>query len=310
MAMRYRLFFIAIWALSPVQAEGLDPALPRSLDEARAWWNDGLQPTFTTPTSRPEPAKPADNRTEKRKTRLLQGAGRMVKQLALPLEIGGYSHQLRFDEEYRLDPIAESSRTLITFGDAFWTNYFRGVSPDLNHAEYSRYLLYVLLRAGADEEYLRHFDPERCAWNVQGDAENLTPSLRVLRRTIEAPPTSWLAPDGPVYHTNEAFRRALEPSADATLTTQALVRYGLTSMARRAADLYALEAYERTVGESPLGTIRRRVRSRERALAWEFGRARSAMTMAERMAFRKALHYAFDVGVSREISTVSRSPQP
>ena len=39
------------------------------------------------------------------------------------------------------------------------------------------------------------------------------------------------------------------------------------------------------------------VDERERVQAWDFGRARSAMTLAERMAFRKALKNSYQVYV-------------
>jgi len=275
----------------PVRAE--DRPLPRTLNEARLWWESEPAPAFTAPPSTPSSIR--ETVVETRKARLTAGAVRMSARMELPFEIAGFASDLRADEEYRLEEVPGTGRNKIVFSDAFWSNFLEQVGPDTRHHEYASYLLYVLLRASADVDYLRRYNPERCAWIVQGNAESLTPSLRVLRKSISHPPTSWLAPDGPVYQTNEQFRLTLEPGGNPTRTLQALVRYGLSALARRSADLYALETYEKMVGETPPLRVRRRVDERERVQAWDFSRARSAMTLAERLSFRQSLKNSYQV---------------
>jgi hypothetical protein len=288
-----------------------DRPLPTTLEEAQAWWTAGLDAkpfseskpfvpetkpfVMVAPRSETPAVAAKINPIEKRKKRLLEGAGRLIVRLKLPLQVGGYTTTLRHDEEYKLYKSADDSKATIVFSDAFWNEFFRYTDTDANHYDYSTYLTYVLIRAGADFDYRKSFDPERLAWTVQGDAETLAPSLRVLRQTIEAPNTSWIAPDGPVYKIDEDFRRSVDPEGNPAKTLQALVRHALGALAQRAADRYALEEYARVVGESPTRAIRKRVRQNERVLSWEFGRARAAMNMAERMAFRKALQSSFGV---------------
>ncbi len=285
-----RLTFLCLLAAF-VQARAND-GLPSTLDEAKTWFNSDVKPTFTAPAS--PPAVVQARALAQSKARLLVGAQRMAMRLGTSLQIGGYSDDIRADEEYRLEPIGEGLSRIV-FSEKFWNRFFEKTNPDTNHHQYASYLLYVLLRAGADDDYLRRFNPERCAWIVQSDAETLTPSLRILKRSIEEPPTSWLAPDGPVYKTNEAFRLSLEPSGNSAKTIQALVRYGLSAVARRAADLYALQEYEAQAGELPTRLMRERVKQRERVEAWDYGRARAAMTQAERMAFKKMMDTSFTV---------------
>jgi len=275
-------------------ADNFEAPLPRTPKEAQQWFYSGDNPaSFIAPSTRME--ERLSDQVSQGKARLLEGTQHLIARMGLGLNVGGFDPTLPKDEEYRLGDTDASGKITVYFSDAFWSAYFAKVNIAYNHDTYASYLVYILLRAGAEGDYSRYYDAEHLAWVVQGDAEGLSDSLRVLRRTLEFPNTSWHSFDGPVYQPDEDFRRSLAPDGNQAHALQALIRYGLGILSQRAADLYALSHYEKVVGEAPTAQIERRVKQRERIQAWEFGRAKAAMTLAERMAFRTSLTHASSI---------------
>jgi hypothetical protein len=228
--------------------DDFDAPLPRTLTDADHWLHSSDDSTtFIAPKNAEEHPDPV----AQGKQRLLEGSERLITRMKLTIKVGGFDSALPATEEYRLDHTDPSGQGTIYFSDAFWSSYFRTVDIADDHDTYASYLVYVLLRAEAEWDYSRYYDAEHFAWVTQGDAEWITPSLRVLKRTLEIPNTSWEAFDGPMSQRDEDFRRSLSPDGNPARTLQALIQYAFTALSHRSADLYALAQYQNIVGAEP-----------------------------------------------------------
>ena len=205
----------------------------------------------------------------------------MIQRFRLPLEVSGYSNGLAPDEEFRLYRGRQPGRGGMLLNASFW-------SKGAGIYDTDAYLAYLLFRADAYFAYRSHFDAEHAAWIVEEES----PAMQVLKAALEGSEVSWRVDDGPPTGRDLEFRQSLDPSKDPARTLKTLTEFALRCVAQKASDDWALLRFGREVG-APDTLITDRVRRRERALAWDFSRARSAMTRAERMAFQKLLKSPF-----------------
>jgi hypothetical protein len=217
--------------------------------------------------------------------KLLDRANQLITRFQLPLEMAGFTTHLRNDEEFSLYQGRKPGQAGVLLNSHFWIH-------DGYYAS-DAYLVYVLFRATADYDYRRHFDAEHCAWLVETDAEPLRATLTVLKGSVDTTAAMWLHSDNQPTDRSEEFRRSIDPSGNPVKILQVLTRYALQAIEQRAADDWAVSHYHKVFKEPETSLIKHRVNERERALAWDFSRAVSAMTLPDRMAFRQVLKSPF-----------------
>ena len=212
---------------------------------------------------------------------------RLIQQFHLPLEVSGFSDGMDPDQEYRLFKSRRPDRGTLLLNAGFWAAGAGVYDTDA-------YLTYLLFRAEAYFIYRSHYDAEHGAWIVAEES----PSMQVLRTVLDSSETRWVVDDGPPTGRDLEFRKQMDPSQNPERTLKALVEYALRAVAHKASDDWALERYRREVGPvDPL--VERRVAQRERTLAWDYSRARGAMTRAERISFQKLVKSPFRFARSR-----------
>jgi hypothetical protein len=215
-----------------------------------------------------------------RRVALTGRATDLVKLLHLPLEIAGYSSDMNPDEEFQLYKGRGAGMGAILLNSHLW--FDKGL--DETHG----YLSYTLFRAAADYYYRRHFDGDRCAWVVESQEEN-NGGLNALVQS-GASTEDWMHELKKDFsNRDEEFRASMDPEGNPDKILKGLVHYALSAVEQRAADLWALSLYRRHISPYVPYAIEKRINQRERALAWDFGRALSAMTLAERVSFRQVL---------------------
>jgi hypothetical protein len=205
----------------------------------------------------------------------------LARRLKLPLEIAGFSESMLSDEEFRLFKGRRPGWGALMLNAGFW-------SKGAGRYDGDRFMAYLLFRAEAYYLYRSHYDADHCAWLV----EEMSPSMQVLRQALAGSASEWWVDAGVPTGRDLEFRQSVDPSQDPSRTLKALTEYALRSVAQKAADNWALHRYHMRYG-APEPLIAEHVRERERALAWDFNRARSAMTRAERLAFQKLLQSPF-----------------
>ncbi len=209
---------------------------------------------------------------------------RLIGRYHLPLEVADFSDGMLADEEFRLAKGSKPGWASIQFNREFWDKGAALYNNDV-------FLTYLLLRAQAYFYYRSHYDSEHCTWIVRETSEPLESSFQVLRSHLndsDAQEESSAAPGD----RDLEFRRRLDPSQDPVKTLKKLIEFALRCIAQKAADDWALMNYRRRVGEPPT-LIANYVKARERGLASDFGRARFAMTLPERLAFHRVLKTPF-----------------
>lgn len=209
---------------------------------------------------------------------------RLIQKYRLPLEIGGFAGQMKADEEFRIYKGKTSGRALLQMNSEFWK------TNDVL-AENEAFLLYLLFRANAYYVYRDRYDAEHCTWLLQ-EAEPLAGSFEVLRAALDQSDVEGNRHQVPPTPRDVEFRRSIDPTGDPNRTLRALIEYALRAVAQRASDGWAVQQYRARVGSLP-SVVEDAVRRRGRALAADFGQARFAMTLQERMTFHRLLKTPF-----------------
>ena len=215
---------------------------------------------------------------------------RLIQRYKLHLEVSGTSTEQSPDEEFRVNKGSTPAVGVVEFGSAFWDQH-----PTL--ANDDTFLAYLLFRAQAYYAYRSHYDAEHCTWIVREESEPLNNAFTILRAELNDSASSEESRVPPTDRDLE-FRRSLEPSGDPVRTLKKLIDYALRCIAQKASDNAAVEKYRAEIGEPP-AMVWQRVRSRERVLASDFGRARFAMSLGERMTFHKILKTPFRYAESK-----------
>jgi hypothetical protein len=209
---------------------------------------------------------------------------RLIERYRLPLEFIGFAGGASSEEEFRLYRGSKSGVGKIEFNSKFWT-------PNAELYENDAYLTYLLFRAQAYFMYRSHYDPEHCTWIVREESEPLESSFHMLRAALDDSAEEETGQTPPTDRELE-FRRTMDPTENKVRTLQKLIEFALQCIAQKAADNWALMTYRQRVGV-PTSMILNKVHLRERILASDFGRARYAMTLPERMAFHRVLKTPF-----------------
>ncbi len=245
-------------------------------------------PVFTAPPEAPTPAPTAEalglSHEQTVQMKLVERAEHLIDRFHLPLEIAGFSTPLRKDEEFQLFNGRQPAHASLLLNPHFWI--------DQGYYDSETYLIYVLFRANADYFFRRHFDSDQCAWLVENDSEAMAGAMTILKGTVNDS-TAWDLTSSPRTDRGEEFRRSLDPEGNPVRILQALMRYAFKAIEERAADEWAVAHYHKMLHEPETALIRRRIRERDRALAWDFSRAVSAMTLSERVSFHRALRSPF-----------------
>ncbi len=238
---------------------------------------------FTLPSTVPRvvPLSPEQVEQKNLETKLVARAQQLAETYQLPVHVAGYSNQLPRDEEYKLYQGPVANQGAIVLNAQFWI--------DNKFYDSDTYLHYVLFRAAADYFYRRYFDADRCAWNVEGAAEPLRTAVGIFRESSDHSENNWMQENYAMSARDIKFRHSLDPEDNSTRILQKLTHYAFQAIEQRAADEWAVAHYHKIFKESETALISRRVNERERALAWDFNRATSAMTVGERVAFRQRL---------------------
>ena len=208
-------------------------------------------------------------------------AERLVRRFHLPLELAGFSGGMAPEEEFRLYKGHRPGYGALVLNTAFWDKQAETYDND-------PYITYLLFRAEAYFTYRSRYDAEQGAWIVEEES----PSMQTLKAALDDSAANWMITDDPPTGRDLEFRKSLDPAGNSPRALKALVEYALRTVAQKASDNWAAGRYRRELGvTSPL--VSERIRRRERLLAVDFNRARSAMTGAERRAFRKLLKTPF-----------------
>jgi len=246
----------------------------------------GESPSFISPRPEVTPESLGLSHEQAVQLKLLDRANQLIERFQLPLGIAGFSNQIPRDEEYRLYQGRRRGRADLLLNGHFWISD--------GYYDSDAYLVYVLFRATADYYYRRHFDADHCAWLVESDAEPMrAAALSILKGSVDASAASWLHSDNQPTDRDEEFRKSIDPSGNPVKILQVLTRYALQAIEQRAADDWAVAHYHKMFKEPETSLISQRVNERERALAWDFSRAVSAMTLPERLSFRRVLKSPF-----------------
>lgn len=245
----------------------------------------GHSPSFISPPPAVTPESLGLSHDQTVQLQLLDRANQLIERFHLPLGIAGFSNQIRRDEEYRLYKGRQPGHADLMLNSRFWITD--------GYYDSDAYLVYVLFRASADYFYRRHFDADHCAWLVESDAEPMRAAFSILKGSVDDSSASWLHSDSHPTDRDEEFRKSIDPSGNPVIILQVLTRYALQAIEQRAADDWAVAHYHKMFKEPETSLISQRVDERERALAWDFSRAVSAMTLPERLAFRKILKSPF-----------------
>ena len=210
----------------------------------------------------------------------------LIDRYRLPLEVSEFSGGMLTDEEFRLYK-AHKARVsgALRFNSLFWKT-----NPAL--AEDQGYMLYLLWRAQVYYVYRTRYDAEQCAWIVESEAEPLQAYFSVLHKTLEESETQGMKDPTILSERDLEFRKMLDPTGNPQKTLHALIEYALRAIAQKSSDNWAAARYRQTVGEIP-ESVRLRILARERSLSYDFGRARFAMTIADRITFHKVLKSPF-----------------
>ena len=206
---------------------------------------------------------------------------RLAQQFQVRIDVSDFSGGMGPDEEFRLYKGPKAGKAVLILNSDFWS---RGTGIYDNDA----YLVYLLFRAEAYYFYRSRYDAEHCAWIVEEDS----PSMQILKRALNSSQTDWMVDEGEPSGRDIEFRRQLDPTQTPTKTLKALVEFALRAIAKKAADDWAELRFRKAVGKtSP--KIDEAILRRERALAADFNRARSAMTRSERLAFQNLMKSPF-----------------
>ncbi len=260
--------------IDTVALANLDPVLlsPSSFSDVR--------PSFVVPSL------PAENPTieapaQLHRRQLTDHANRLIQRFRLPLEIAGFSITMRADEDLEIYEGRRPGVGAVLFNAHFWI--------DDGYFDSEPYLAYALFRASADFFFRRHFDADRCAWFTETQAEPLA-AMDILKAVSDTSAGAWMRPaPEKMDERSEEFRQSLDSEGNPVRILRGLVHHALKAVEQRAADVWALAQYQKSFGTSAPGLVGRQVSRRERALAWDFSRAVSAMTLAERLSFRQML---------------------
>jgi len=284
------LIAIALFAFGPFSARpaNADDRREKALDafnqgEALSW--DQLEVVAT---------EAGVSREKIAEMKLKDRAERLIRKYRLPLEISGFSEGMDPDEEFRLFKGRRPGYGALLFNADFWS---KGAGVYDNDA----FLSYLIFRAQAYYIYRTHYDSEHCAWIVGEES----PSMQVLKTAIDGSQANWAADDNPPAGRDLEFRESLDPSRNASKTLRALIEYALRTVAQRASDDWALLRCRKQLGITP-PLVTECIRRRERSLAADFSRARSAMTRSERLAFRDTLKSPFRY--TRQAGTAASDP--
>ncbi len=209
---------------------------------------------------------------------------RLIARLKLPLEVTGFSSNMPKDEEFRIVKGSKVGVSGLELNSDYWAKLDPAHDDDA-------YVTYLLLRADAFAQYRNHYDPEHCTWIVREESEPLSASFKVLRTTLNDSAADEEGRTPPTERELE-FRKTLEPSGDPAKTVRKLIEYALRCIAQSAADNVALVRFRQS-GLTPPPDILARINARQRVLASDFGRARFAMTLSERIVFHRILKTPF-----------------
>jgi hypothetical protein len=209
----------------------------------------------------------------------------LIHHYQFPLELAGFGDGMLDDEEFRLYKSKKPGVGALRFNSSFWKN-----NPGLGDDE--DYMVYLLLRAQVYYVYRTRYDAEHCAWIVEDESGPLHLYFDELHRTLQESSVQPVKDPTVLSERDLEFRRLLDPTGNPQKTLHLLIEYALRTIAQKSSDNWALARYREKRGDVP-PAILERVRARERSLSYDFGRARFAMTLADRITFQKVLKAPF-----------------
>ena len=243
-------------------------------------------PVFTAPAAPPAPRYSLE--AERRavvQAKLMSRAEQLVERYDLPVAVAGFTDHMPRDQEYKLFQGRRPNEGAVLLNSRFWV--------DGQYYDSDSYLHYALFRAAAEYFFRRYFDADHGAWNVASVAGPMQTVMGIFRESTDISEASWTDDKSEMSPRDAEFRRSMDPSGDPVNILRGLTRYAFSAIEQRAADEWAVAHYHKVFKEPETGLIQKHVRDRERALAWDFNRATSAMTLGERVAFRHMLKSPF-----------------